>query len=252
MSTTENIIQAIRNRGSLSFRDFMDMALYDKQGGYYTSGRNNIGKNGDYYTSPYITSLFGAVLGKQIEEMWKNTGSGPFTIVEYGAGNCRLCLDILEYLEQNIKLFQQLSYVIIEKDSCEYDLPEKVTRTDDIKNISGFTGCILSNELLDNFPVHRVCMQDELMEVYVDYQDGFSEFLVPAGIELSHYFNKWNIKLPKGYHTEINLDAHNWIRDSATAIGKGYMITIDYGYTADKLYNKTRSMGTLMCYSRHQ
>ncbi len=252
MRAVENIIKTIRDKGSLSFRDFMDMALYDKHNGYYTSGRNNIGKHGDYYTSPCLTSLFGAVLGKQIEEMWENSGSGKFTIVEYGAGDCRLCRDILEYLKHNKKLYGQLSYVIIEKNPGANELPEKVTRIEDIKNISGFIGCILSNELLDNFPVHRICMQDELMEVFVGYEDGFSEYLVPACSELRDYFSKWNIELPKGYHTEINLDAHNWIREAANALDKGYMITIDYGHQAETLYNRSRSAGTLMCYSKHQ
>ena len=253
MQASEHIIRVIRENGPLSFRDFMNMALYDEISGYYTSGREVFGIEGDYYTSPCMTSVFGAVIGKQLEEMWKLTGAGNFTIVEYGAGNGKLCRDILEYLSHNIKMFQKLKYIIIEKSSRKFDtdFPGVVSIIENIEEIEGFTGCILSNELVDNFPVHRVLMQDELMEIFVDYCDGYAEYLVPADAELKSYLEKWNIHLTPGFHTEINLDAFKWIRETSAALGKGYMITIDYGFAAGELYDKKRSNGTLTCYSRH-
>ena len=219
MDATEHIIKTIREKGPVSFHDFMDMALYDRNYGYYTSGTGNIGMYGDYYTSPCMTSVFGAVIGKQLEEMWRLTGEGNFTVVEYGAGNGKLCNDILDYLRQNNNMFQKLRYYIIEKNSGKYqlDLPGPVSRIENINEITGFTGCILSNELLDNFPVHRVLMQDGLMEIFVNYIDGFTEFLVPAGKQLKAYLDKWNIILEPGHCTEINLDAYNWMREASSA-----------------------------------
>jgi SAM-dependent MidA family methyltransferase len=52
-------------------------------------------------------------------------------------------------------------------------LHDKVTWLDSLKEIPGFTGCIFSNELVDNFSVHRVVMEDELMEIFVDYKNSF-------------------------------------------------------------------------------
>ena len=79
----------------MSFCDFMDMALYYPSLGYYNSVKNKIGKQGDYYTSPVLSSVFGEMLGRQIEEMWFVLGKKPFTIVEYGAGTGALCFDLL-------------------------------------------------------------------------------------------------------------------------------------------------------------
>jgi SAM-dependent MidA family methyltransferase len=82
----EVVKNKIQKEGAISFRDFMEMALYYPQLGYYSSVDDKIGKEGDFYTSPYMTDVFGHVIAKQLEEMWQLTGKTDFTIVEYGAG----------------------------------------------------------------------------------------------------------------------------------------------------------------------
>src|ERR1044071_1956672 len=99
MSLSEIIIQRIREEGPISFRDFMEMSLYYPELGYYSSSKNKIGKDGDYYTSPDLTPVFGEMIAKQLEEMWELSGKQPFTIVEYGAGTGTLCRDILNSLK---------------------------------------------------------------------------------------------------------------------------------------------------------
>jgi SAM-dependent MidA family methyltransferase len=93
----------------------MEMALYYPGYGYYTSPGEKIGKEGDYYTSPFLTSLFGAMIVKQLEEMWLLLGQGDFTVVEYGAGTGILCRDILKGLINNTELYDNLHYCIIER-----------------------------------------------------------------------------------------------------------------------------------------
>ena len=115
MELSEILKSKIINEGPISFHDFMEMALYYPSLGYYNSDRNKIGKQGDYYTSPVLTSLFGELIGKQIEEMWALLDKKPFTIVEYGAGTGALCNDILRYLQNNPPLYDELKYCIIEK-----------------------------------------------------------------------------------------------------------------------------------------
>jgi len=74
MLLPELIAEKIKREGPVSFRDFMEMSLYYPELGYYTSMNDKIGKNGDFYTSSDLTSLFGAIIGKQIEEMWEAAG----------------------------------------------------------------------------------------------------------------------------------------------------------------------------------
>jgi SAM-dependent MidA family methyltransferase len=256
MQLSEIIIQKIQNEGPVSFRDFMEMSLYYPGMGYYTSERNKIGVEGDYYTSPNLTPLFGVMIARQLEEMWEATGKETFTIVEYGAGTGKLCRDILDYLKSNSELYNKLNYCIIEKSPAMREkekacLHEKVSWHQTIQSIPDFNGCILSNELVDNFAVHQVVMEDELMEVFVDYKDGFTELLKPAAKELGDYLDELNVVLPKGFRTEINLQAIQWIEQVASSLKKGYVITIDYGYPSSGLYCKQKSCGTIVCYNKH-
>ena len=256
MLLSEIIIQKIREEGPISFHDFMEMALYYPEKGYYTSAQNKIGKTGDFYTSSSLTPAFGAMIARQIEEMWDISGRKAFTIVEYGAGTGVLCHDILNYLKNNNELYERLNYCIIEKspvmrEKQKAHLHQKVSWHNTIRDIADITGCILSNELLDNLAVHQVVMHNELMEVFVDYKDDFTELLKPAKKELTEYLAALNVVLPKGFRTEINLEAIEWMKEIAASLKKGYLITIDYGYLSDELYSERRSSGTLVCYNKH-
>jgi len=257
LDLSSKIIRRILTYGPISFRDFMEMCLYDPEMGYYNSNEPIIGKEGDFFTSSTLSPVFGAVIGKQLEEMWSLMGKPAFTIVEYGAGTGALCKSILGYLESNESMYDQLRYCIIEKSLTMRQqelkiLGEKVEWLDSIKEIEKIQGCILSNELLDNFAVHRVVMQAELMEVFVGYENGFTEELKPAGSELKNYLSELGIKLPFGYHTEINLQALGWIEEIAEILERGYALTIDYGYLNAAMYKASRSQGTLLCYYKHQ
>lgn len=257
MSLSEIIIQKIKADGPISFHDFMEMALYYPELGYYTSDKEKIGVNGDYYTSPYFTSIFGEMLAKQLEEMWHLLGEDEFTIVEYGAGPGSLCHDILGQFKSNKEVYDKLHYCIIEKSTAmrkkeQSILHEKVSWYDSIKDIPQFAGCVISNELLDNFAVHQVVMKDELMEVYLDHDYEFVEVLLPASPMLKEYMQRLNVVLPKGFRTEINLGAIEWLNEIAVSLKKGFVLTIDYGNISSELYNPKRSGGTLVCYNKHR
>ncbi|HLL94642.1 MAG TPA: SAM-dependent methyltransferase [Spirosoma sp.] len=256
MTLSDIIIQTIRQQGPLRFQAFMEMCLYYPDLGYYTSPRSKIGSTGDFYTSPCLTPVFGALIGKQLEEMWQILGEVPFTIVEYGAGTGALCRDILSYLKQNHRLYDQLRYCIIEKSPVmqaieKSHLGEKVSWHDSIEEIPDIIGCILSNELVDTFAVHPVVMDQQLMEVWVDYDTDFKEVLQPAADELSRYLDELAVTLPPGFRTEINLQALSWIETIAAHLKQGYVMTIDYGYESADLYQPGRSQGTLRCYRNH-
>ncbi|WP_316633739.1 SAM-dependent methyltransferase [uncultured Flavobacterium sp.] len=256
MLLSEIITDRIRKEGAISFHDFMEMALYYPELGYYNSAQNKIGSDGDFYTNANLSNAFGAMIGRQIEEMWQILEKKPFQIVEYGAGTGLLCHDILDYLKGNKNLYDNLSYCIIEKSTDMLEkqkkyLHEKVSWHNSILEIPEINGCILSNELIDNFSVHQVIMTEQLMEVYVDYSNGFIEILKPANNELIDYFATLNVQLPKGFRTEVNLEAILWIKEIAQSLNKGYVITIDYGNTSSELYSNHRNCGTLICYNKH-
>ena len=97
MTVEEEIRRRIRERGTITFAEFMDLALYWPKGGYY-SGPQSIGMSGDFYTSSHVHPAFGALLALQLHQMWQLLGEpDTFTVVEMGAGNGLLCRDLVTY-----------------------------------------------------------------------------------------------------------------------------------------------------------
>lgn len=256
------IIRRIHQDGPLTFDAFMDMALYDPQYGYYASGKARIGRSGDFYTSSYLHPVFGRMLGRQVEEFWTYMGKpGDFRVIEMGAGAGYLCKDMLGYLKER-EIFSSLSYTIIERypevrgkqEGLVRDFGNHVVWASSLGEIGSVRGCLLSNELLDAFPVHIVVMEEELKEIYVAAEDGrLKEARGPlSDAALADYLGALHGDFEKGYTTEVNLRARDWIAGAEAALGEGFILTIDYGYTAREYYSGDRNRGTLMCYYRHQ
>ena len=252
----------------------MDIALYHPEFGYYISERTRIGKEGDYYTSTDVHKAFGACLMRQIEEMWgilcrdvKCYVSTSLNLVEVGAGKGLLCADILiSAREKSPPLFDSLRYFIIEKSTDfierqkrhieELGLLDKVFWVSEVKEaIPDGIGIILSNELIDAFPVHKVRYSNgRWNEIYLSFKDGgFLEVEDSLSDQkLANFLTKIEDPFEEGYTTEVNLRAIDWIRDMGKNLKKGFVITIDYGYPRKELYSPERNRGTLMCYHRHQ
>jgi SAM-dependent MidA family methyltransferase len=209
-----------------------------------------------------MSDIFGHVIAKQLEEMWQLTGKTDFTIVEYGGGMGCLCIDILAQLKSNKAFYKKLKYCIIEKSeamrSKEQDainktsIPEKVYWYNSIDEIAPFTGCVIANEVVDNFAVHKIVMSENaMMEVFVGHNNGFVEVLRPAPAVLKDYFRNLNVELPGGFCTEVNLQAIDWIKNISSSLNKGFVLTLDYGYPSAELYKSHRRMGTIVCYNKH-
>ena len=116
-------------------------------------------------------------------------------------------------------------------------------------------GCIFSNELLDALPVHRVVMRAEgLREIFVD-SDGtqlIERELPPSSPEIRGFFERQNIVLRAGQQAEAGLAACRWIDDAGRKLGRGFVLTVDYGHEARELYDQRHMNGTLLVYSRHR
>lgn len=271
----DELCSLIRERGRITFETFMDTALYHPEHGYYTSQRPRIGKEGDYYTSADVHSAFGFCIMRQVEEMWgilqmRNAECevrNSINLVEVGAGKGLLCADILKSAKEKAPaLFEAARYFIVEKSPDfrerqerhikESGLMDKVSWVPEVKDaLQDGVGIVLSNELIDAFPVHKVRYSNgRWNEIYltlenrrfVETEDSLS------GQRLSDFLTKLEGPFEDGYTTEVNLKALNWINEVGSILKKGFVITIDYGYPRKGLYSPERNRGTLMCYHRHQ
>jgi SAM-dependent MidA family methyltransferase len=173
-----------------------------------------------------------------------------------------LCIDILDELKNNSSFYKNIKYCIIEKSETmrlkersaisRSPVSEKVCWYNSIEEIPSITGCVIANEVVDNFAVHKVTMTgNELMEVFVGYDNEFVELLKPASPELKNYFTELKIELQNGFCTEVNLQAIEWIKSISSSMYKGFVLTIDYGYPSSELYQSNRRLGTIVCYNKH-
>jgi SAM-dependent MidA family methyltransferase len=262
--------EIIRN-GPIPFVRFMELALYHPQFGYYMrqpdgADRERIGWSGDFYTSSDVHPILGRAIAAQARQMDELMGCPtPFTIVEAGAGKGLFARDCLAaiYAEQD-GFASRVRYVLIERSAVMRELqrqnlgpwlttPGLVTWVDGLDGLApqSVTGLFFSNELIDAFPVHRVQVAaGRTEELYVDYRDGrFVNCFKPLSTAaLVQYLQQLNPAWPEGYRTEVNLLAIGWMEQVARLMDRGFVLTIDYGHTAQDLYGPERKDGTFLCY----
>jgi SAM-dependent MidA family methyltransferase len=258
----EAIQQAIAEPRSIPFRDYMELALYHPLYGYYRSRRDKMGREGDYLTSPEVTPAFGVLVGRQLREMWQEIGSPDrFDLVEAGPGSGRLAFDLLRWSRLHAPEFRRaLAYTLVEVSEPLIER-QRETLAEQAEGVAwradlpdDVEGCILSNELLDSFPVHRVEVRDgELLEVFVAW-DGtrfVEELRPPSTPDLVAYFQRLGLLPGEGCRAEVNLAAPEWMRSAGSALSRGFLLALDYGHEAAELYAPWRSDGTLLCFHRH-
>ncbi len=239
----------IRNRiesdGPITFAEFMEEAMYG-DGGYYTRPRR-ISPEGDYFTSPSSHPAFGALIAVQLRDFWELLGEPEvFDAVEPGSGDGTLARDVLAYAQAlGGAFYDALRYTEFDRSVADREQAGLPT---------GVTGCLLSNELLDAFPVHRFIIDGgELMELYVAVDNGvLVESPGPVSEPgIGERVSPHMPDLPNGYRGEVNLGLRRWADDAAETIDRGYVLTIDYGEMARELYRPSRSEGSLRAYYRH-
>lgn len=273
----QRISALIQETGPLTFARFMELALYDEEHGYYMTGGGRattatspIGRaGGDFFTAPSLSPVLAKCLVRQLEEIDKRLGHPPvFHLVEMGPGDGTLLRDLLqECQEQQPSLFHRLACILVERSPAFrrrqrdvlvawQELGVGIRWVADLQSIpSGrLTGTLLSNELVDAFPVHRVHMEEDgLRELYVTSRDNALQerWGEPSTPELASFLSGLDVELPVGFTTEINLEAVKWIKQVARVLDRGVVITIDYGHTARDYYVPERKNGTLVGYYRH-
>lgn len=257
------LIDRIEREGPLSFRDFMEAALYDGRLGYYSTERPKIGRAGDYYTASSIRPVFAATLAHAFAGLWGDF-SIPLTVMEAGAGMGHFAHDFLTTMnEEHSPLFKALKYVIVERShamraSQQASLAgfgDWVSWLSPEAPISPMKGIVFSNELIDAMPVHRVRMvAGALEEQYISVSSHQLALTwgPPSTCRLDSYVRRMGAALDPGQIVEVGLDAIDWLGAVSSALDEGLLITIDYGGEAAELYSSARRNGTLRCFHRHR
>jgi SAM-dependent MidA family methyltransferase len=276
----EIIRREIEVGGAISFARFMELSLYCPETGYYERLGNNPGARGDFYTNVSVGSLFGELLAFQFESWIEGGRSEKIQLLEAGAHDGRLALDILNWLAScRPGLFKEMEYWIWEPSLLRQQsqlenlgrFGEKIRwfRSWECLPASGVRGIMFSNELLDAMPVHRVgwnAREKSWFEWCVGWEgDRFVWRRSPAesamrgpGVEASFHRLRRNLSppllavLPDGFTTEICPAAAQWWRQAAAILKHGRLLTFDYGLCDEEFFSPHRANGTLRAYHRHK
>jgi SAM-dependent MidA family methyltransferase len=280
----EKIEQEIRERGPIPFSRYMELCLYDPELGYYSRNAEQFGKAGDFYTSSDVHAVFGRLMARQFEEMWRVLGSPKqITVSELGPGRGLFAQDVLDWSEKKFpEFFRTLRYVLVEnsaalRERIEATLSKHLeagkavfapgaekavtsgakaplsTRDSGTTEVVAFPvipekpTIILANEFFDALPVEIVSSHGSLR---VDSRDErFVETWVPASAEELEFLDRYSIHPEPGERVEVPLQSQLQMR-AAASLGRGFVIVIDYGYTrAEQLAGRHR--GTLKAIRQH-
>ncbi len=255
----------ITARGPITFARFMERALYEPGHGYYRQAEAGPGMAGaDFLTAPEAHPIFGAAIGRLLEQAWETTGRpAQFTVTEPGSGNGALAAGLLGGLQDlGSPLFEAIRYRPMEVEPARVDalrgrlaavgLAELLV---DGPPLTGETGAVVANEVLDALPVHRVVGRpDGLRELLVTVDDdgafGWLE-ADPTTPALAARLAAEDVHLADGQITEVCLGVDTWLAGATAHLERGIVVLVDYALEPEDLHSPARSDGTLRVFARH-
>jgi SAM-dependent MidA family methyltransferase len=260
VSLRQKIEQEIRERGPIPFSRYMELCLYDSELGYYSRNAEQFGKAGDFYTSSDVHAVFGRLLARQFEEIWRVLGSpAQIEILELGPGRGLFAQDVLDWSEKNFpEFFAAVHYGLDERSPAfRQRLQETLSRqfaagkaslTDANDRHGDAPLIIFANEFFDAFPVEVLGPQGKLL---IGAQQGhFVESWTPALVKELDFLDRYSVHPEARERIEVPLAAQDYMSQLALSVQRGFIVVIDYGYTRPELL-AGRHRGTVTAYRRH-
>jgi SAM-dependent MidA family methyltransferase len=258
------IEEQIRARGPIPFSRYMEVCLYDPELGYYSRNAQQFGKAGDFYTSSDVHAVFGRLLSRQFEEMWRALGSpASIEIIELGPGRGLFAQDVLGWSEKKFPdFFCALRYVLVESsralrerihetlkrhlDSGKAEVTPLYPRGE--KSSCEAPTIVFANEFFDAMPVEVISTKGSLR---IDARNGhFIETWVPSSPKELEFLDRYSVHPEPDERIEVSLAAQQNMNRIAASIGRGFIIAIDYGYTRDEQL-AGRHRGTMKALRQH-
>ena len=282
MKLREIIEQEIRERGPMPFSRYMELCLYHRELGYYSRNAEQFGKAGDFFTSSDVHAVFGRLMARQFEEMWRLLGSSAqIEILELGPGRGLFAKDVLDWSAKKFpEFFSSLHYTLIERSPAllqklqptlaSFIESGKVSISQGLKaktENSNYTAeavpqgaeirrtlapevpvIIFANEFFDALPIEIVSAKGQLQLSVAEKK--FTETLTEASKDQLEFLESYSVHPDSAERLEVPLIAQDYAFQAATRIQKGFLVIIDYGYTRDEQL-AGRHRGTLKALRQH-
>jgi len=254
----QKIEEEIRARGPIPFSLYMELCLYDPEHGYYSRNALQFGKAGDFYTSSDVHAVFGRLLARQFDEMWRALGSPEkITLRELGPGRGLFAEDVLDWSEKKFPgFYRAVHYALVETSPA---LRQRIEQTLGRHFESGraaflsaekripTSSIVFANEFFDALPMEIVSPHGSLR---IDAHQGhFVETWVPASAEELEFLDRYSIHPEPGERVEVPLQSQRHMT-SAASLERGFVVAIDYGYAREEQL-AGRHRGTIKAIRQH-
>jgi SAM-dependent MidA family methyltransferase len=255
----ELIVDEIRRGGPIPFARYMELCLYHAEFGYYSRAREQFGKAGDFYTSSDVHAVFGRLLARQFEEMWRALGEPRrIEVLELGPGRGLFARDVLDWSARKLPaFFAALHYVLVERSPAlrqrlyetlrEHVNHGKVEVAEKLPAAREHA-IVFANEFFDALPVDIIA-HEGLVQVG-EMEGKFVETFAHPGDEHFDFLDRYGVRPQAAERVEVCLQAAPHVEDISAAMRHGFAVLIDYGYTrAEQVAG--RHLDTLACYRNH-
>ena len=245
----------------MPFSRYMELCLYEPELGYYEREQEIFGKAGDFYTSSDVHAVFGRLLARQFEEMWRALGSPErLEVIELGPGRGLFARDVLDWSRKKFpEFFGALHYRLIERSAAlRGRLAERVkdalaegkaSIAEELAPPAAENVILFANEFLDALPVEVVADRGFLQLALKDSE--LAETFAPLPRRVQEYLDRYSVLPEAGERVEAGLAAMEWMRRLASAVSRGFLVLVDYGYRREELL-AGRHRGTLVAARQHQ
>jgi SAM-dependent MidA family methyltransferase len=247
--TMIDVLRNLLHYGDLSFRDFVELALYHPEFGYYSRAENPVGKRGDYVTAPTLSPAFAFAISRLVREFVGRSEGEVCSIVDIGCGDGSL----IRALVPTEGRFYGVDRALERAAPLIEDGVTFVRTIDEVPNDG--PAFLFSNELFDALPFTRLVQRGEhLHELWVRENDGVLDWSEhEAAPSYDHYFGERGITLTDGQFADVSLEWEAYYRDIAGRFPRALIVTMDYGFPGDKLFHgRIRRFGTAAAYSQQR
>jgi SAM-dependent MidA family methyltransferase len=267
VSLRQQIEQEIRQHGPIPFSRYMRLCLFDPVHGYYASHAGQFGKAGDFYTSSDIHAVFGRLLARQFDEIWRALDRPPrIEILELGPGRGLFARDVLDWSRKKFPdFFAAITYTLQESspalraklpetlrehvDTQKVNIPAAVSEDQPKRRLAAATPLIVfANEFFDALPVEILSPAGKL-HITLESSRLHEVWLPPLADELE-FLDRYGVLPEANERIEVPVVAREWANRIAAVIARGVLLVIDYGYTRREQV-AGRHRGTLMAYRQH-
>ena len=267
MTLRAKIEAEIRERGPIPFSHYMELCLCDPELGYYSRPTEKFGRAGDFYTSSDVHAVFGRLLARQLEEMWRVLDSPQqIEVLELGPERGLFAHEVLDWSEKKFSdFFRSVRYTLVERSpALRQTLKARLSQhlssgRASIADTEAFLGnaralptevptIVVANEFFDALPVEVLSAEGSLR---IGVEGGrFVEKWVPASADELDFLDHYGVHPERGERTEICFQALTQVEALAEVVHRGFLILIDYGYTREEQL-AGRHLGTVMTYRQH-